>query len=680
MATANQIRINTGIDTSAISKGIAKLRQELDDLNKETSKSAQKAKELEGLEKRINLLKNKLDMGYGTEDDADDYRILVSEAEKLRNMISELANEEQKKKLALEGQIATLEQQREILQAIQAERRSDELNGKSRTSEQLKANINLLKTQLTNAIAINGEESEIVKQLQEELNLQEQLLSKTEERKNAVNEAKEAEKDNNNHTKEQKDGIGKIVGLAKTLTLSLIGARTVYAGIRKIITSATSDSEQLNNTINAFWASLGTMAQPVIQAVINGLAQVMSYIISIFSYLTGINILAKANAKLAKKSGSSSKKNAKNGNNLASFDTSEVLKRDSEDDNAIGGGGVTDNLLKQIELSEKLKAIFDKIKNITKEWWNNLDFQPLITAFDRLKSSVMPIIEDIGNILLWLYQNILLPFLGWLIEKIIPDIMNILAPALDIIHNIIVMLAPILADLWNNVLQPLFSWLGGLVDEVLVAIGNMLTKISKDMLDTNTVIGRVFEGVKGILSGIVEFITGVFTGDWEMAWNGVKNVFGNIWNLILDIVEGAVNGVISAINACIDAISDFLSGIQIPNWSIFGELAGMNAGTWFGSHKISYTMDLSPFRYVPALANGAVLPPNQPFMAMLGDQRNGMNLEAPEDLIRQIVREESGSQEVNIIADGSLSQFIKMIRFELQKEDKRVGTNLVMGG
>ena len=83
---------------------------------------------------------------------------------------------------------------------------------------------------------------------------------------------------------------------------------------------------------------------------------------------------------------------------------------------------------------------------------------------------------------------------------------------------------------------------------------------------------------------------------------------------------------------------------------------------------------------VPLLAKGAVLPPNKPFMAMLGDQRNGTNLEAPEDLIRQIVREESGAQEINIVADGSLSQFIKLIRFELQKEDKRVGNSLVMGG
>ena len=50
-----------------------------------------------------------------------------------------------------------------------------------------------------------------------------------------------------------------------------------------------------------------------------------------------------------------------------------------------------------------------------------------------------------------------------------------------------------------------------------------------------------------------------------------------------------------------------------------------------------------PRAKIPYLATGAVIPPNAPFVAMLGDQTHGRNLEAPEDLIRKIVREESGS-------------------------------------
>ena len=43
---------------------------------------------------------------------------------------------------------------------------------------------------------------------------------------------------------------------------------------------------------------------------------------------------------------------------------------------------------------------------------------------------------------------------------------------------------------------------------------------------------------------------------------------------------------------------------------------------------------------LPRLASGAVIPPNREFMAVLGDQRSGNNIEAPEALIRKITREE----------------------------------------
>ena len=52
---------------------------------------------------------------------------------------------------------------------------------------------------------------------------------------------------------------------------------------------------------------------------------------------------------------------------------------------------------------------------------------------------------------------------------------------------------------------------------------------------------------------------------------------------------------------------------------------------------------------IPMLAQGAVIPPNREFMAVLGDQTHGKNLEAPEDLIRKIVREESGSMDQEVV-------------------------------
>lgn len=58
---------------------------------------------------------------------------------------------------------------------------------------------------------------------------------------------------------------------------------------------------------------------------------------------------------------------------------------------------------------------------------------------------------------------------------------------------------------------------------------------------------------------------------------------------------------------------------------------------------------------MPMLATGAVIPPNAPFAAILGDQRHGMNVEAPENLLRKIIREELGREK------GGSYQFIAQL-------------------
>lgn len=81
---------------------------------------------------------------------------------------------------------------------------------------------------------------------------------------------------------------------------------------------------------------------------------------------------------------------------------------------------------------------------------------------------------------------------------------------------------------------------------------------------------------------------------------------------------------------------------------------------------------------IPQLATGAVIPPNRRFMAVLGDQKNGTNLEAPEGLIRQIVREESGgmSGTLRVSPAPGLTRYLK---YELEVENERAGTSVVEG-
>lgn len=83
---------------------------------------------------------------------------------------------------------------------------------------------------------------------------------------------------------------------------------------------------------------------------------------------------------------------------------------------------------------------------------------------------------------------------------------------------------------------------------------------------------------------------------------------------------------------------------------------------------------------VPALAEGAVLPPNKPFLAMVGDQRHGTNIEAPMNTIKQGVREvinERGSGGVTRVEfTGSLAQLGRVLRPVITTEADRAGGSM----
>lgn len=154
-------------------------------------------------------------------------------------------------------------------------------------------------------------------------------------------------------------------------------------------------------------------------------------------------------------------------------------------------------------------------------------------------------------------------------------------------------------------------------------------------------IKNLFDSVKQIFNGIVNFVNGVLSGNWRRAWEGIKNIFAGIWNTMASVIKSPVNLIISFMNAMLRGFQRMQNGfasamnhmnIRLPKWlqEFTGwSSVGFNIGYW------------SP-NYIPYLAKGAVIPPNKEFMAVLGDQKNGNNIEAPESLIRQIVREESG--------------------------------------
>lgn len=175
----------------------------------------------------------------------------------------------------------------------------------------------------------------------------------------------------------------------------------------------------------------------------------------------------------------------------------------------------------------------------------------------------------------------------------------------------------------------------------------------------------VGQKVKGIWTGLQSWFRGsvapkLTTAYWEGKLNGIKEGIANIF-------KGGINKAIGFVNRFIS----FLNGLNI-NIPAF-EFAGKEV--WGGT-----TLSLFNVPSIPALAQGAVIPANAPFLAMLGDQRSGTNIEAPLDTIVQAFRmalSEQGTrqQEAVMVVDNTV--FARLVYDLNNQEGKRIGVDLV---
>lgn len=212
-----------------------------------------------------------------------------------------------------------------------------------------------------------------------------------------------------------------------------------------------------------------------------------------------------------------------------------------------------------------------------------------------------------------------------------------------------------LKNTWNAVIDSIrdawnmfFEWLRGKNPE-LAAIFETYRKLFSDR----------YNSVKQILGGIITFISGVFTWDWDKAWEGVKQIFKGIWNGIVSILEGAVNLIIGGINWMIRQLN------KIP----------IKAPDWLGGGTIGFNIPAISTVSIPRLAQGTVIPPNREFLAVLGDQKNGTNVEAPLETIKQAVAEvlsQNGSgEEITIKFTGDLATLARVLTPEITRQQRR---------
>ena len=170
---------------------------------------------------------------------------------------------------------------------------------------------------------------------------------------------------------------------------------------------------------------------------------------------------------------------------------------------------------------------------------------------------------------------------------------------------------------------------------------------------------------------------------WNDAWTAVSDFVSDIWEGITDTIETAINGIIGLVDGMISAIVGGVNGVigvlngfgfDVPEW----------AQDKLGVERVGFNIDPITAPQIPYLAQGAVIPANHEFLAVLGDQTNGTNIEAPLATIQQALAEVmeayTGQQDITIRFAGDLAQLARVLKPYIDKEENRRGAKLVTGG
>lgn len=338
------------------------------------------------------------------------------------------------------------------------------------------------------------------------------------------------------------------------------------------------------------------------------------------------------------------------------------------------------------ELFESTKEIFDRIylegispilSQITSIWQEAVGI--LKSTWDKhgtaIFSDIREAISNTKDILLSLWQSCIEP----IVKKICAVIDELWDSHLKLLYENIAELCAEFIEmalaLYNNGIAPVVEWLTKVLGPTFSNIFGLAADIVKTSI--GIMINLVNDFI-AIAKSVIIFLKDFFKGDWEKLWDDLKNILKAVWDNMVDIVKEPINLIIGMINAMINALETALNHVvnginslsfETPDW-----LPGKLANKKFG-------FDLEPINWgnIPYLATGAVLPANNPFLAVVGDQKSGTNIEAPAKLIKQMAKEaieEAGVNsdtdvQVNIYLEGDSEGIFKIVKTEYKKEKKR---------
>lgn len=328
-----------------------------------------------------------------------------------------------------------------------------------------------------------------------------------------------------------------------------------------------------------------------------------------------------------------------------------------------------------------------------KIWSATLDFSPLLKSFDGILVSSRPIVSKIGDILLWLLKDILLPLAKWGLENGLPAAFDLIAAALDAFDAVLEALKPLAMWLWEEFLQPFGKWTGEVFIKAIEKIVEWLKKFSgwardnKEILEAIAIVVisffaawkfttfisgiitmmakiQVLSQILGILgidlmSIVTKLVTtGLKFGALTLAITGIISVIAILaknWSN-MSPSEKVVSGILAAASAvavlavALGAVKGAAGAALVAGALAAGIAAatiavnagkrassGRSSGAYgaYGAYSAYGTGAVSNYK-MPRLATGTVVPPRAgEFAAILGDNNCETEVVSPLSTIEQ---------------------------------------------
>lgn len=409
---------------------------------------------------------------------------------------------------------------------------------------------------------------------------------------------------------------------------------------------------KLESALTRAFAPLANLVLPGINRAVQQVAAFVSDVAAVLGALFGY--VRKTATKTVKASGTAVKRS------LAKFDELERIG------DRKGGSGVTVLEGQIIGLPDRLKPALEKLRQLLAPL-QSIDFTAAAAAFRRLQEAVQPLTRGLFAGLEWAWFNLLVPMAKWGAEQALPAYLNALAAGAQVLGAAIEAVKPLLSWLWQSFLDPLSRWTGALLIEGLRQVTNLLQTLAGWLAELKPHTEALVAWLDKLYTGFVNLTGGMET------WNNMAQAFIGVLAAILDMVgrvctsfagfkvlidsvkaglsnlnngvgaglKSAVNTAIGAVNAAIHSIQGVINAMVAALNSI-----RINVPSWvpgIGGKSFSMNLQTVSLPQVPYLAKGAVLPPNKPFLAMVGDQRSGTNVEAPLSVIQDAVAEVMGA-------------------------------------